>query len=457
MKTMVFMARPHLVFMVLALVFGGLFSVVTPPGQVPDEPFHYMRGYSIAKGKLYIGDPFLYQEQSDAYIDCMLRFKPLIGMRDAKISVDTLLKELHMPPVSAAGETVFEAYNNANIYNPLPYLMSAATVHVAAALDVPPIIGLWLARCGNLLVWTSLVMLAIAVIPVFKYELLFIALLPMSLFQGMSISADSLVNALSFLCFALVIRLLHSSPKPIERSTFVFATLVTLLVAICKQIYAWPYILLLCQKRRERAYLPLVFAGLALSILGGALWLAANKSPASPLSPEESTLARTQLQNPLEALRVVWYTYGARAEELWHGLIGVFGWLDTTLPLSAYTLYSVMFVFMVICGCEARFENEWRLRLGALAGLVIIPAILCLLLYLIWPHEGSVAGGLQGRYYMAGVPLLCVCCAKPAHWKWNPFTGIRRAVPCAYEAILVLACVAGLAVSVQTLCERYYI
>lgn len=449
--------RPQSIFLMLALVFGSVFVVLTPPWQVPDEHAHYMRAYTVAEGKLYIGASDVFLEQADASVQSMKRFIPLIGKADEKISLGTLVDEWRMPPANAMGTILFTLNNNAYIYNPVPYLMSAATVHLAVALDLSPVGGLWLARFANLCLWSALVALAIAVIPVFKYELLFIALLPMSLFQGMGMSADSLVNALSFLCFASVVRVLHSSPAPVKRVTLGIASVATFLVAISKQIYAWPYVLLLCQKRGERWYWRFVLGVLVLSILGGTVWLAVNQTPASLLSLEEVAQAKARLLNPLEVVRVIWYSYTTHGEALWRSLIGILGWLDTPLPMSLYVLYTAIFVGMLVFGCEARFDDGWRVRLGALAGLVFIPSILCLVLYLNWSHENYAAGGLQGRYYLAALPLLCVCCAKPAGWRWNPLTHIRRFFPWGYETMVLSVVAGGLCVSVFSLWSRYYI
>src|SRR6516162_10367521 len=39
------------VYLVLALVFGGGFLVLTPPFQAPDEEAHFRRAYSLSEGR----------------------------------------------------------------------------------------------------------------------------------------------------------------------------------------------------------------------------------------------------------------------------------------------------------------------------------------------------------------------------------------------------------------------
>ncbi|MBL4577677.1 MAG: DUF2142 domain-containing protein, partial [Flavobacteriales bacterium] len=45
-------SQPHHVFLVLALIYGLSFLIVTPPFQVPDERNHFLKAYQISTGQL---------------------------------------------------------------------------------------------------------------------------------------------------------------------------------------------------------------------------------------------------------------------------------------------------------------------------------------------------------------------------------------------------------------------
>ncbi|MDR2874040.1 MAG: DUF2142 domain-containing protein [Methanobrevibacter sp.] len=72
----------------------------------------------------------------------------------------------------------------------------------------------------NLLIYCVIVYFAIKIIPVQKYLLLLIALMPMTLYQDSSISSDSLIFVLSFLTIAIFLYLSLVKEK-IERKNVI--------------------------------------------------------------------------------------------------------------------------------------------------------------------------------------------------------------------------------------------
>src|ERR1700744_5370508 len=45
-----YIQKPHLVFLVLASIFGILSAVIVPQLSIPDENMHFLRSYSLASG-----------------------------------------------------------------------------------------------------------------------------------------------------------------------------------------------------------------------------------------------------------------------------------------------------------------------------------------------------------------------------------------------------------------------
>jgi len=175
--------KPEFIFIIFAFIFGLLFMFLTPYNMVPDEISHLRRSCEVADGILYSKEP-VQSVKCDKYLE-----KEIAVERDG-----------HVYPVSA--------------YPPLLYAFSAL------GLKVGEIWGgyamFYLARFFNLLCWIGLIALAIRITPVFKYLFLFAALLPMSLYEGMSVSADSFNNAFAFLFFAYVFKLIYDKNEIIN-------------------------------------------------------------------------------------------------------------------------------------------------------------------------------------------------------------------------------------------------
>ena len=88
-------------------------------------------------------------------------------------------------------------------YSPISYLASAFAITIGKILNFSPIILMYIGRLANLLVWLLFIYLAIRITPVHKWVLLILSLMPMTIFQGASLSADSFTMALSFLVIAI--------------------------------------------------------------------------------------------------------------------------------------------------------------------------------------------------------------------------------------------------------------
>ena len=79
----------------------------------------------------------------------------------------------------------------------------------------------------------ALIAFAIRITPVFKWLFFFTALLPMSLYEGMSLSADSFNNAFAFLFFAYIFKLIFEK-KELERQDYALLVSLSVLSAFTK-------------------------------------------------------------------------------------------------------------------------------------------------------------------------------------------------------------------------------
>lgn len=160
--------HPEIIFAVFAFAFGILIIFLTPFNEVPDELTHYVRAKEVSQGKLYN--------------------KPPEKMTEAELSTSTY------------------KFHGASGYSPLMYTASALGIKIFPD-------NIYAGRICNLLVWILLITVAIRITPVFKWLFMFTALLPMSIYEGMSYSADSFSNAFAFLFFAYIFKLIYQEKE----------------------------------------------------------------------------------------------------------------------------------------------------------------------------------------------------------------------------------------------------
>ncbi len=440
--------QPHAAqaFVVLALAFGLLWGFITPPFDAPDEPRHLQRAWLLSQGRVAV--PGSERGGGGAIPASLMRLHPPYthGTSSCRHSSDELLASLASPLDSAR---MSDEIRTPILYGPIGYLPQAALLAPARWLGIGAGGALYVARLANLLAWTGLCALAIACAPARRWTLASAALLPMSLFQASTVSADAVTNALALLLLALVLR--AAASERAERWELAAIVGVIALLGLGKPGYSLLALLAPAigvdrfdhanQRRR------FVAAAVAVGVIVPGAWWATvqyvgpfpypNADPAEQLSE----LARA----PWQLLAVVVGTLGERAFDFARGTIGVLGRLDVALPAAAYLGYALLLpaVALVDRAGTPRLESRPRAVMALVAG-VGVATIVGLLYLSATPLGASRVTGIQGRYFLPFVPLGLV--ALP----------VLRGLPPAAAGWVVAGWGLGLAVTSYAIWTRYY-
>src|SRR5512133_1003745 len=178
---------PENIFLIIAIVFGLLHAVLTPPFQSPDEYIHFYRSYHLSQGNLGGEKAFLPKDVMDFSREVN---RDLPGNDQNKQSKKALVAEFsrHFKPTPMEAADI----TNIAVYAPIPYIPQALGIFVGHQAHLPPIFIFYLGRLVNLSTWIALVYLAIRLMPFHKRLLLGLSLLPMSVFIAASFSPDAL-------------------------------------------------------------------------------------------------------------------------------------------------------------------------------------------------------------------------------------------------------------------------
>ena len=189
------------------MMFGIAMAVVTPPFQTPDEPAHFYRSWQIG-----CFEPLVIQPNRDAGANLFkeLHALKLLGTADIPFHYDRKVSADYYRTLFRfrleTGQKKFFLFSNTAINHWYLYLPQAAAVITIRWIDAPPIFSLYFGRMLNLLSWSLCMLAAIRLYPPAKWLFLCIALMPMSLAQASSLSADALVNGTAFCFVALTLR-----------------------------------------------------------------------------------------------------------------------------------------------------------------------------------------------------------------------------------------------------------
>ena len=228
---------PHRFVFVFGLLFGGSLVFLAPPYSTPDEFAHFCRAYHCSQGKLYAckrngqtGDD-LPASLSESYVaiadkassDQQFAISWAKIDKAARITLDPQRRE-------------FTDFSNTALYSPVPYLPQAAVIWAARPWQPAPLTLLYLARVANLIVYLFLAATAVRLVPIHKWTMALVALMPMAVYLAAAVSADAVMLGLSLLIIALIMKLALTGENPAGRTWFALGLLLVLL-ALSKQAY----------------------------------------------------------------------------------------------------------------------------------------------------------------------------------------------------------------------------
>jgi Predicted membrane protein (DUF2142) len=385
------------------MVLGLVWVVTNPPAAAPDEADHLIK--AIGMGRLDIGDDV--DEPLPAGPPLVRRNLSITRVVDVpgELSPDGYTCFAFQPEVTAdcqpdgsvATTDTVESPTPIGAYPPFAYPLMG----VAARLADSPDGAFLLARLVALVTASAAVFVGawFLVREVGRWALLgaFVALSPMAVFaaasvttSGLEIAAGFAVGAVATVCIrdpaALVRPRTHytlagvGSALVLSRQMGAVALAVLLLITVA---CCWRQAL---QALREhRASFVVLIAALGTSVVAVVLWERAYDHPTDTGSPLD-----------LSALD----PFVNSGQELILSSIGRFGWLDTPLPIWAWTAW--LAVGVVLCGM-ALVLGDARQRLALAAGLVAVIGVTFASYSSVFFPVGA---GSQGRHML---PLLAFC------------------------------------------------
>jgi uncharacterized membrane protein len=440
---------PEKVYVFFVVIFGLGFLFLVPPFQTPDEYQHFSRSYVVSEGHLFDTDGFIPQ----GIVKLMAITRDVPFHLENKVRFADLAASINQPLQQS--DLVHTDFPASAVYSPIPYLISAFGIFVGRVLGASPLIIFYLGRAFNLIVWASLVYLALRLTPVYKWVFLLLFLSPMSLNQAVSYSADSLTNALSFFTIGYCLYLTFTVDKTINLKDLLPLIALAILLPLTKPPYAAliGLILLIPARKFGSVKRYLVILILLVGITGVLIWFGSsiNREYYYRFVPYPGVNANRQilyiLRHPSGYLKTILRTFSSDIVFMTQSYVGILGWLDTKLPQLIYPTFFliVFFIALIDHQVEIGFSISQKLILAlvAFAGFIMIATGQ----YITWtPVGASKINAIQGRYLIPVIPPLILLL-------YNHRLQMREFV-LRYTSSLYLGLI--LVISIVTLILRYY-
>ena len=422
---------PASVFALLSLFFGSAIIVANPPLRGPDEISHFLRIYSYTRGELLPvteidGRKGVFVER--VLYDRLYFFKNAgerfarakhEGIRYGQIMAEYRdITRANGDGDEAAQTPVFVPFSGTEGYSPVayaPYIVAAA-IGRALSLDLPEL--LFLMRFLGLVVFTAVAAYAITVTPALKWAFVLIAMLPVSLYNRVVLSADG-----SALSYALVITGLcfRAAWKPSAGPVWERSLWMTLCVLAKQPQIVFVLLELMAGRLRE---LPRRWSSLAIVVLPGVilspLWVVGVSADVAAWRVREGHNYPAEQFDPLWKLSYMWEhpfhfplaAWTAVSEwgaPLWPELIGILGWQDVRLPPWTYLVLTVLLLLAPLQ--KLPLDGATRARVAVMTGLAVLSYIV--MVYLIFfltytPVDSPHVLGVQGRYFVIALPMAAI-------------------------------------------------
>lgn len=422
-------------FFVMAFATGAPLSLLTPLGQVGDEPAHALRVASLLHGQ-WVG------RRAPALIGGG-EMRVMAGL-DGDVALFQVQSVPGWPPLDAArlanareqawtGTLTFFQVPSTAIYMPAFYAPAAAGMALAKLLGAGPFAALHAARLANLICF-ALAGVAALLWARRGHALMFCTLtLPMTLNLAASVNQDGLLLAACVLAAALLSR--GDRPGPPRGAAYWSAALLLACIIAVKPPYAplLAGLLLPLPPLREwprlRGGLPQRVCVAVLAVAPALFWSALvaavaftpfdrplyeagplwpGPRPAPFIGTDPSAQLQVLMANPALPVTLAFEGVARDLDGLLLSAVGVLGWLAILLPPGLYKLWALAL------GSALLHDVVAPRRPGALAGFAVLAAAAALYIvtvytgqYLSWTTVGSATvEGVQGRYMLPLIPLL---------------------------------------------------
>ncbi len=405
-------------FLAAAAGLGLCYAVVFPPGTVPDEPEHFSRAYRYSN----VGFALPISDEAEEIIwtrECDLKLR---GVPDTGFSSDayryTWGKLIERPQET---ELVRREVPASNSY-PLLYLFPALGVFTGRLLGLSLPALYLLARLFNLAAFIAAVYGAIKWLPFGKPVLFGVALLPMTLNLVASCNYDCIIFALAFLVISHWLRMAFSE-EPIRKRDIVLGAILNILLAPCKVVYVVLCGLCLLIPAARAGGRKLWFLQMGIYIIPAVLMLlffqftviqgyAATETKILAWGDNlEGYTIGWVLQNFTESIKILIRTALQDGGNLMNHMMGSsLGRLELSIPVYGTLGFWALLLASVFC----RKDEPVYLKGGHKLWLIALSAVFtvltaCTMLVGWTPFGSKTVIGLQGRYFIAVLPLLLFC------------------------------------------------
>lgn len=386
--------KPENLFITLAFFFGLIFSLITPIFEVPDEAMHLLRACEVA-------NLVIHNNKNGDISKDILPYRKILLKRNCS-NFQEFKDKKHYTDLFEF-KSLNYTHNNTG-YPFFLYLPSAIGIKICSYITSNPYVQFYAGRFVNLISWIFLTFIAIKITPRFKWAFFVTALFPMTIYEGMSLSADSINLGFAFLYIAYTFHLAYGE-SPISKKEKILFVALTLLTVLTKGLFLLTLLTLLIPKNKVKNKFLLTFSLISTVFILQSI-ISSHSFIFTANNVDIETRKEILLKNPLFVIQLIANTLIDKTTFYIQSSIFRLGWLE--IEPNNIAVLSLFFCFILSVTLE---KCKFKIFDKVISvSICIAYALLTIILYYLTfsPLENSIIIGIQGRYFISLYPLFAI-------------------------------------------------
>lgn len=391
------------IFLIIAIPVGLLFMLFLPLGQIPDEKAHFARSYAISEGYL------ISKVSKDNWGYAPIPVKVVESVVDQK--TDKLKQNYDNISRNYSDDVADIYFTNTSLYSFIVYSPQVVGIIIGKLLHLPIVIIAYLARLFNFLTYILLLYYSIKILPFLKEYALFIAMLPISIQEGVSLAPDALAISLSCFFISYILKIKFSDQDIIRIKDLIILSVSSIICCLCKIVY-FPLIIFIFIlpvnkfKSKKDKYIKLSILLIVCLLING-LWTVYATRYLAETNPGVNSPEQIKyvLTNPFKYIIILLKTIKSKMFEYAFELCGR---RLSLLNVNVGRLYpSLTFLILVYLTIKNRIKEiniTKNIKYLSLLIITLVTGLIFTSLYIQWnPLKSKIIEGAQGRYF---IPIL---------------------------------------------------
>lgn len=398
-------------FLVCAVTIGGFMVLISPAYTVGwDEEIHFLRAYEMGSSDE--------NEQTAEYLfNTHVMYKLSASHQTIEERIDAIRCINNLTGMPSDMEKRYDF--SANFVSLIPQML---IFDIGGKINIPFYILWVLGKAINLIIYSIVIFWAIKKVPVAKYLMSVVALVPTAIFQATHFTYDALLIACSLFGMAIILKGLLDKEEHLSKKEMVGFLIAMVIACLSKAVYAPLFFIALFipkrafvsekESRSFRCMIVLLFLAAICTMI-----LPTIIKPSSGGDPRGgATSASGQMDyifgQPFAYAYILLSNIGKTLVSYLIGgqglcIMGHYGVAKYKIEI----LMAVFLCFVTITDTFYKYDNNikdgrsrvltWKIKGILLIAILIIVAFIWTALYISFTEVGAInIAGVQGRYYL---------------------------------------------------------